>query len=684
MRYISILFISLATVLWFSGCKSKRTMAEANKTFEKKLFYEAAQQYAQVAKNTKNNNERKEAFYKEGVSHLMYNNYAKAEKAFEKAVKGKAGIEAKLKYAETLMLQEKYTEAIIKLNEIIAEDAANKDAECLKEGCTLALKWKNEKTRYIIENFKKVNTRESDYSPFLLEKDGLIFTSNRADGMSSKPYKWTGDYYEDVYIAKISKKKGVTTFENPELLKGDVNTNFNEGTAAFADKGKTIYYTQCNGSDGKGYTCKIYSATKRGKEEFLQSTLLEFSASDSFSCGHPTISTDGQKLYFSSNMPGGYGGFDLYVVNFVKKGKTWSEPLNLGPTINTSRDEMYPYLHEDGTLYFSSNGHCGIGGLDICFTTGAGNEWAKPENMKSPFNSSADDFAPWLAPNKESGYFTSNRAGGRGKDDIYAFSMRPCELFLTGVVRDEKTKQVIPNAQVKIKSNKSNDLILLTTDAAGSYKLPLTKETKYELYASGPEFDYYLDSRTAFASSEGVACFTTLTQDFLLPKVEPVFVVGILYGLDSADIRPTAAVLLQDSVVSVLKKFPRLKIELGSHTDCRATHAYNEGLSQRRADSAVAFIISRGIDSDRVVAKGYGETKLLLKKCACDLSDPDNKICSEAEHQLNRRTEITIIDYNYVPIRLRGGNSQEKSDTPQNAPTPPKPRLPRRGSPPKK
>lgn len=670
-----LILLSLSVL---QSCSGPVSMAEGNKEFEKKNFTTAANIYKEVARQEKNRNIRKEAYYKEGLAMLMTNEYKYAERAFEKSRRYKStkgGDEMDqlaIKYlADVLKLQEKYTEAIIKYDEYLKENPGDEDALRAKEGCELALKWKDEKSRYVIENFKKANTRESDFAPWYIDKFGLVFTSARAGGFNSREYGWTGQYLDDMYICPVKVRRGQVSWDKPKLLKGTINTKYSDGVASFARKGREIYYTQCNAEDGKGLRCKIYSAKKIGRDAYEQPALLDFN-SDSFSCGHPCISPDGKEMYFSSNMPGGEGGWDIYVVSYVRRGKTWTVPLNLGPTINTKGDEMYPYLHSDGSLYFASNGHVTLGGLDILYTTGSGQEWTEPLNMKSPINSGGDDFGLWLAEDKESGYFSSNRDGGRGSDDIYSFTMKPCELMLTGVVRDLNTKAVIPNAQVLIKNNKDTSTVILTTDETGAYKLPLTQETKYELFAKGPENDYYHDSPVEFETTEGVKCFTTLQRDFELKKIPiSATVEGILYDLDKANIRPDAAQILDDSVIAVLNKFPRIRIELGSHTDCRASHAYNDTLSQARADSAVEYIVSKGIDPRRLVAKGYGERELRIKKCSCDLTDPGNRICSEEEHQLNRRTTVTIIDYNWTPPADEPMKEEDAPAPPPNRRTPP-------------
>ncbi len=266
-------------------------------------------------------------------------------------------------------------------------------------------------------------------------------------------------------------------FQAPVIVKGSVNGKYNDGTIVFDNKYSTAYYTQCNGQDGKGKTCKIFQTTKRG-DEWSEPQVLPF-CSDSFNCGQPAISADGNKLYFSSDMPGGFGGHDLYVVNFVKRGKTWSDPVNLGNVINTSGDEVFPSLHEDGTLYFSSDGHPGVGELDLFYSTGMGEQWATPVNMKTPMNSSYDDFAIILEDDKEKGYFSSNRLNGRGDDDIYNFFMTPLIFNLSGVITDCNNKAVLGGATVTLTSSSDSGKIVVKTD-------------KNELLQSDPEIQYRL------------------------------------------------------------------------------------------------------------------------------------------------------------------------------------------------
>lgn len=424
-----------------------------------------------------------------------------------------------------------------------------------------------------------------------------------------------------------------------------MNGKLNDGTIAFDSKFTVAYLTKCNyDNNGKGKNCRIYTSTGQGSEWSIPEPLT-FST-DSFTCGHPYLSKDGQTLYFTSDMPGGEGGKDIWMVTYSKKGKTWGDPVNLGPTINTEGDEMFPYLHEDGTLYFSSNGHVGLGGVDIFFSKGEATDWSTPINMKSPINSGGDDFSLILDKTKESGYFSSNREGGKGQDDIYRFRMTPLIFTLSGVARDLKTKELLSNTLLTISNSNDSNKLRIKTDARGYYKITLKPKTDYELF--GAHEDYY-DSKLYAQTTRGLEVSTDLEQDLELDPFdyEKAFEVeGVYYDLDKANIRADAAIIL-DTVVYLLNRYPKIRLELGSHTDCRSDSLYNKDLSQRRADSAVSYIVSRGIDKERLVAAGYGESQL-VNDCECE-GRYVKRVCSEEEHQMNRRTTIRLLGNDYVP-----------------------------------
>lgn len=663
---VPVLTLIVLSVIYACGpSKPKGTMQAAREAVEKKEYSVARENYQAVYSKTKNKDEKNEACFQTAECYYMANDMKNAENWYRKTVKADPkNAEAQYKLAQTLKANQKYNEAIIEFNnykKMAPGDAAKIEEEV--RGIELGLKWKNEKTRYVVENVKPLNTKWSDFAPMYFKKDQLYFTSDREKGASGKTYGWTSNFFTDIYrvrYKKDRKKPNYIRYETPVLLdKNLINTPYNDGTVAFDTRGNVMYYTQCNGKDNKGKFCRIWVTNLAG-QEWGEPQVLDFSL-DSFNAGHPSLSKDNQIMYFSSDMPGSIGGKDIWYVTYSKRSKTWGDPVNLGPTVNTEKDEVYPFVHDDGTLYFSSNGHVGMGGMDIFYTTGAATDWSTPVNMKAPINSAGDDFSIILDQDKETGYFSSNREGGRGQDDIYHFYMNPLIFTLSGVARDMKTKEILANAYITLTTSTDTGKVVVKTDEAGSYKVTLKPKTDVELF--GSHEDYY-DSKIAFQTTKGLEVSTDLVQDLELNPFDyenAIRVEGIYYDLDKANIRPDAAKIL-DSLVITLKRYPKIRIELGSHTDCRADSAYNASLSQRRADSAVAYIVAHGVDSARLTAKGYGESKL-VNDCACE-GNYVKRQCTEEEHQLNRRTTVKLLGNDYKPT---------PKEEPKPAPTKPTP-----------
>lgn len=672
---IALVFFAAGLVLFMQACKpGKGTMAAAREAFNKKEFFVAGENYKAVYSKTKNKDEKNEASFKTAECYRLSNDMKNAENWYRKTVKSDPkNVEAELRLAQALKSNQKFSEAIVEFNEYKKlNPAAAEEIDKQIKGCEYALKWKNEKTRYLIENVKPLNTKWSDFAPMWYKKDMLYFTSDRDKGASSKMYGWTGNQYTDLYSVtyKVDKKNpNLIKYGIPALVDKDkINTPFNDGTAAFDSKFTTIYYTQCSGRKGDGKFCRIWTANAAGSE-WNDPAPVSFSP-DSFTCGHPTLSKDGQTMYFTSDMPGGYGGKDLWFVTYSKRSKTWGDPVNLGPIVNTSEDEMFPFIHEDGTLYFSSNGHTGLGGFDIFYTKGSTTDWSDPVNMKSPINSGGDDFSLILSKDKESGFFSSTREGGKGQDDIYRFYMTPLVFTLSGVARDVKTKELLPNTVLTITNSSDSVKLVVKTNDLGAYKITLKPRTDYELF--GAHEDYY-DSKLEFQTTKNLEVSTDLVQDLWLDPFdyERVFTLeGIYYDLDKADLRPRSKEIL-DTIVQLMTRYPKIRLELGSHTDCRADSLYNMDLSQRRADSAVNYIVSRNIDRERLVARGYGESRL-VNDCACE-GNWVKRACTEEEHQLNRRTTFKLLDNKYVP-KSKAEMKDTKGDktlAPKDGKTPP-------------
>ena len=648
------LFAVCSTTLFLSSCSKKGSLSAARDAYDKKEYFVAGDNYRKVYSSSKKKEERIEASYKAADCYRLMNDNKNSELWYFKAIKlDPKNADAQLRLAQAKKKNQDFDKAIIEFKnyqKMGGDAVVNVEKEIT--GCENALKWKNLKTRYIVENVKGLNTRWQDFGAVYFKKDQLFFTSDREKGASNTVYGWTGNAHTDIYTVTFKKDKknpNNITYQMPNLVdKKVLNGKINEGAICFDSRFTIMYMTRCNyDNGGKGKKCQLYISTLSGTE-WSEPALIPFSL-DSFSCGQPSISKDGQVLYFSSDMPGGLGGKDIWMTTYSKRSRSWGDPVNLGPTINTEDDEMFPFIHEDGTLYFSSNGHTGLGGLDIFYTNGSATDWSDPINMKTPINSGADDFSVILEKDKESGYFSSNREGGRGQDDIYRFYMNPLIFNLSGVVRNQKTKEVLRNAYVTITSSSDTGKIILKTDESGSYKLRLKSKTDYELFSAK---QYFFDSKVFYQTTKGLEVSTDLVQDIdLIPMdLNSTFTLeGIYYDLDKADLRPASRLIL-DTLVMTLNKYPNVRIELGSHTDCRADSAYNINLSQRRADSAVAYIISKGIDSLRIVSRGYGENQL-VNGCACE--GPNEAVqgrkCSEEEHQLNRRTTVKFLDLNYTP-----------------------------------
>lgn len=662
---ISILLI---LSVYFSSCGSRKgSITAAREAYAKKEYFTAGENYKAVYSKTKDKPLKNEACYKTAECYRLSNDMKNAENWYRKTVKmDPQNTDAQYRLAQALKSNQKFSDAIVEYNvyKKLTGDTARASAQI--KGCEYALTWKNEKTRYLVENVKPLNTKWSDFGAMPYKKDQLFFASDREKGTSNRMYGWTGNNFLDIYKVtfKVDRKnKNLIKYGMAELIdKQVINTPFNDATPAFNTRYTTMYYTQCNDRSGKGKNCRLYEATGMGSL-WQEPKPLSFST-DSFNCGHPSLTKDGQTLYFSSDMPGGYGGKDIWYVTYSKRGRTWGDPVNLGPTINTEGDEMFPFIHVDGTLYFSSNEHVGLGGVDIFYTNGSGQDWSTPVNMKSPINSGGDDFAITLAIDKESGYLSSNREGGRGQDDIYRFRMTPLIFTLSGVARDSKTKEVLSNTTLSITNSSDTIKQIIRTDNNGFYKISLQAKTDYELF--GKHEDYY-DSKIEFQTTKPYQVSMDLVQDLYLEPFDytTVFTLeGIYYDLDKANIRPDAAIIL-DTIVYLLNKYPKIRLELGSHTDCRADSVYNIDLSQRRADSAVAYIGTRGIDTVRLVAKGYGETRL-VNDCACE-GNWVKRNCTDEEHQMNRRTTFKLLDNNYVPK-----NKQEMKELDDKQKTPEK------------
>lgn len=460
---------------------------------------------------------------------------------------------------------------------------------------------------------------------------GILFAGQPA-AASGKRDPWNNLPFSDLFVARPGAD-GTTWPATP--LKGTVNGPFHESSAVVTRDGRTLYFTRSNyygdhklrKDEDNVSNVKLFRAESDGLGNWANIREFAFN-SDSYSLGSPALSADNKTLYFVSDMPGGLGGKDIWYSTDLGSG--WSKPRNMGPTINTRGDEMFPTVVGDA-LYFSSTGHNNMGGLDIFTTHRENDSWSEPENVGFPVNSTRDDFGFWLDSTGTSGFLSSDRSGA---DRIYRVSVNRPVFALEGTASDALTGKALPGASITLRNSRLGHDTVLTTDATGRYHATLAPNTAYEVLAAHPG----MLVKSTPASTIGLGASTTLKADFPLDPIDPrkpMIIPNIYYDYDKWDIRPDAAAEL-GKIAKIFLDNPGLTFELGSHTDSRGADIYNLVLSDARARSAVDYLIRLGVPPERLVAKGYGETM--------PLNDCTNGVrCTEEEHQANRRTEIRVI-----------------------------------------
>jgi peptidoglycan-associated lipoprotein len=649
-------FILLVIILFIMpGCSlNNRIAKKGNKKFDRGEYEIAIDFYHKAL--GKNNNSG-EINYKIGESYRLSNRLKKALPYYQAAINN--GYTEDLAYfylAHALKANEKYDEAkkIFDQLSVNATDETVKDQSLIEEKNLNVLETvMNTKNYFRVKNLNEINTSDAEYSPVYYDGE-LFFTSSRDGG---KMYKATGTPFTKIYrIATQGARVDLTTLRPLDDLINDDDTN--EGSVTFSPDGRIMIYAK--GNNGKKRGAKdvdLYMATNR-KGRWSEPRLLRINDPDAWDSS-PTLSSDGRTLYFASNREGGFGGTDLYMASRDGRGR-WGNVRNLGPKINTHGNEMFPYSAIDGSLYFSSDGHPGFGELDLYKAERREGQMIV-QNMGAPINTSADDFGLFLfSPTK--GFFTSNRDGGAGDDDIYTFvnndpDLKIVNYFLSGttVTADEDGNEtILSNTNVRLMDEENNLIAETLTARDGQFTFRVYPEENYNVIGEKPD---YLTTRIPFTtigkSVHPDSLTKLITNEIFKLKVplekividKAIVLENIYYDLDQAYIRPDAAREL-DKLVAILNDNPEIKIELSSHTDSRATADYNMDLSKRRAQAAVEYIINRGIDPDRIVARGYGETQLII-------SDEEiNKLPTEEEkeaaHQINRRTEFKILEYNKI------------------------------------
>lgn len=601
--------------------------------YEKQNYSTAVEMLSKLYRKTKKTEEK--AKYAELLADSygqmnLYEESAKYYKLCKQYFPGKPSYT--YNYATMLMANDDYAGAITELQNYTSEVPGDRVAAENLKMCQLAIDLRNKGTQFSVEPLYELNTKYNEYAP-VMRPNGLYFTSDRPGAQGDEKNAWLGTDYSDIFISRKSDDE----FETPRSMGEPVNTDANEGVCTFNDQGNVMAYTSCKG-EGFDSSCVII-VVRRNRGVWGKPQVLPFSERKGFVFGHPALSPNGNTLVFSSNLGGGAGGHDLWISEF--ENGNWSTPTNLGPKINTAKDEMFPSFTNENTLYFSSNGHPGFGNLDLFKAIRIKGRWRKPDNLLPPMNSGGDDFGITFNEDGSTGYYATSRAGTKG-DDMYSFTMvTPPLCMISGTVYDKKTKKVLANSIVYLTDLVSQKNHAIKTDGKGYYQAYLCYDRDYKMDAY--QKFYVNNEEKPRLTTRGLKFEKKFTQDFKLEKwtIDEIRLEGILYDLAKADIRPDAAVIL-DSLANILQMHQYLVIELSSHTDCRGAVDYNQDLSQKRAESCVNYLVANGIAKDRLVAKGYGENKL-LNDCACEAEGDPGYECSDDQHQQNRRTSFSIL-----------------------------------------
>lgn len=669
-----------------SSCSLKARIKRADRKYAIGEYYDAAEMYKQIYSRVSPKTDKplkgRIAFY-QGECYRVLNN-TKAATCYQNAIRYKYQDSiVYLHYAQVLQYQARYKDA--EKNYAIYLEAHPDDyvARAGQYACNQVAEWKKEPTRYRVSIAKEFNLkRTSNFAPAFIGQDGdaLMFTSNRQEQNSGgkkklkRPSPVTGAQSFNLYSARKDAAGKWQDIQLAEGLYGDGEESENEndsttnktgqaeyGVCCFSADGKTMYFTYSCPVNGQDLGAKIYTCS-RASGEWAEPQEVKIFADSSITVGHPSICLTGDTLYFVSDAPGGFGGKDIWMAEL--EGSEWVNPQNLGPRVNTAGDEMYPCIHPDGSLYFSSNGHPGYGGLDI-FRAVRDTAAAKVDtipvawllyNMGTPFNTNGDDFGITFVGNTQNGFFSSNRGQKKGYDEIYSFVLPEMEFLIEGQVSDNNDEPITDARLHIVGDDGTNTKLSVRRD--GTFKTKINKDVKYVLLASARG---YLN-QTASLNTYGLKDSKTYEQHFTLaPVSKPVTMENIFYEFGKWDLTPASETGLQ-ALVKLLNDNPNITIELAAHTDFVGDSVANRTLSEKRAESVVNYLIKNGIEAERLTPVGYGESKPVVVDAALNKKYPFlpvGQVLDEAFintlpvsqqedcKQINRRTEFKVLKTTY-------------------------------------
>lgn len=644
MKNFILLYITIISVFSFNCYAQKAQLAAADKKYESFAYIDAIKTYERVAEK---GYKSVDMFQKLGNSYYFNGELDKAAKWYDELflMAPDQQPEYFFRYAQSLKAVGQTDKANEMMEKFHQKAGNDKRANLFDDNKNYLDRIRMNSGRYKVED-AGINSKYSDYgSAFFLNK--LVFTSSRdTGGLMQRKHKWNNQHFTNLYVTDLDEE--MTPGKVSKFSK-KINSKFHESSAVFTKDGLTMYFTRNNfldgkkGKDGNDITLiKIYKASFEN-EEWTKVTELPFN-SDQYSTAHPALSPDEKTLYFVSDMPGTKGQSDIFKVKINEDG-SFGIPENLGNAINTEGKETFPLVTDENELYFASDGHPGLGGLDIFVSKidSEGNSIGEIQNLGDGANSPKDDFAYLIDTKSRKGFVTSNRGGGQGFDDIYKFletKRLKCEQELYGKVTDLVTSQILPDAKISLYDSAFNLVNTAVTDSSGNYTFAVECGKTYNVRAAKIDYTTKEQKITIPMVNDGKT-----NLPFALEKEACKVAVGddlgkcfgikmIYFDLDKYNIRPEAALDLE-KILDVLTQNPTMKLDIRSHTDSRASFEYNQVLSDNRAKSTINWLVKNGVDSSRLSGKGYGETQL-VNQCSDDVK------CSEEEHQLNRRSEFII------------------------------------------
>lgn len=651
-KYLLYILVAVAA-LAVTGCGGAK-LATADEQMARGEYYDASKTYRKIYNKLTKKEERPlrgEVAFKMAECYTKLNMSARASAAYQNAIRyGYPDSIAQLHLAQALHAEGKYPAAIKAYEEFLMRAPKSEIARSGLSGAREAQRLRQHPTRYVVREAKLFNSRRADFAPMFLPggNDVLYFTTTNEKVTGNKRSEITGMKKSDVWMARKNERG---EWQRPEPVEGELNTELDEGIVSFSPDGSTMYLSKARREPNANTGVEIYTS-QRSDAKWSAPVKFEITADTLSSYGHPAVSPDGQWLYFSSDMPGGFGGKDIWRINLKERAGSLE---NLGEFINTPGDDVFPYMRTDSVMYFASDGHPGMGGLDIFRAQLTPSGGWNVVNMGVPVNSAADDFGITFGEG-ESGYLSSNRGDARGYDHLFSFVLPDLKIYISGMVLD-KDEEPVPNAVIRIVGN-DGSIQKEAGKADGSFRFPLQRGVSYVMMAGAKGF---LNAKQEF-TADNAEEDAEYGVDFILASInKPVVIENVFYDFDRADLRPETKTAL-DEMAQMLNDNPNVTIEMASHTDRWGTEEYNMSLSHRRAQSVIDYLISKGISADRLQPQGYGKSRpktitkrlareypqfkegdVLTEEYISNLSEEDQ----EAADQINRRTEFQVLSIDY-------------------------------------